>query len=105
VKIAIDIKPPTAQVVRSVQRYEAARAEVKPYVGDLEYAADSADGVYKLALARLGHDVSGLKAEGAATAMWPLLKTHKPAGARRLATDATTTANRSAMFPNGGRLL
>jgi hypothetical protein len=103
-KIALDVIPPTTQVVRSVQRYEAARAEVRPYVGDLGYAADSADGVYKLALEKMGHDVREMKHAGVATAMWPILKSNKPAGSRRLATDAKTVSARSQMFPNANRL-
>jgi hypothetical protein len=88
-----------------VQRYEAARAEVKPYIGDVGYTCDSADGVYKLALEKLGHDVREMKHAGVATAMWPILKANKPAGARAMATDAKTVSARNERFPAGNRLL
>jgi hypothetical protein len=101
----IDFKVPTRQVVRGVQRYEAARAEVAPYVGDIGYACDSADAVYKTALARLGHDVSEIKAEGVATALWPVLKTRKAVQPRVVAMDAKATKRREQMFPHGARLV
>jgi hypothetical protein len=101
----LDIKPPTSRVVRGVQRYEAARREVAPYVGDVGYICDSADEVYKAALKRLGHDVREIKAEGVATAMWPALKNKKPAQSRAVAMDAKATERREQMFPHGARLV
>jgi hypothetical protein len=100
----IDIPPPTALVLRRVQQYEAARAEVAPFVGDIGYACDSADAVYRTALKRLGHDVSEIKAEGAATALWPVLRSKKPARSHAMATDSAAVSRRNEMFPNGNRL-
>src|SRR4051794_16140405 len=88
----VRFKVPTGRVVRGVQRYEAALAEVQPYVGDIRLACDSVDAVYKTALKQLGHDVAELKHEGAASALWPLLKTRKPAQRRSMATDAKAAA-------------
>jgi hypothetical protein len=105
ISMNIDIKPPTNRVVRGVQRYEAARREVAPYVGDVGYICDSADEVYKAALKRLGHDVREIKAEGVATAMWPALKNKKPAQSRAVAMDAKATERREQMFPHGARLV
>ena|SRR5438270_14036530 len=100
----IDIKPPTSRVLRGVQKYEAAREAVTPYIGDPGYAFDSADAVYKHALKQLGHDVTEIKAEGVATALWPALRNRKAARSRAMATDAQATSRRAEMFPNGNRL-
>jgi hypothetical protein len=101
----INIKVAPSHVIRGVQRYEAARAEVAPYIGDPRYAFDSADALYKHALKQLGHDVTEIKAEGVATALWPALRNRKPARSRAMATDAQAISARNKMFPNAGRLL
>lgn len=99
----ISIKPPTTAVVRAVQRYEAARAEVAPYIGEPGFAFDSAGAVYKHALKQLGHDVSGINND-VAEVCWNALKNHKPVQARAMATDAKAVTRRNEMFPNANRL-
>ena len=100
----IAIKVPTSRVLRGVQKYEAAREAVTPYIGDPGYAFDSADALYKHALKQLGHDVTEIKAEGVATALWSALRNRKPARSR-IVTDAKTVSARNEMFPNANRLL
>jgi hypothetical protein len=101
----IVVQVSTSRVVRGVQKYEAAREAVTPYIGDPGYAFDSADALYKHALKQLGHDVTEIKAEGVATALWPALRNRKAARSRAMATDAKTLTDRNQMFPNAGRLL
>src|ERR1700761_6182760 len=99
-----DIKVPTRRVVRGVQAYEAAREAVRPYVGDVGYACDSADGVYEQALRQLGHDTSGLVGHtNAPRVVLDALKGQK-AKPRTMATDSKTISRRNQMFPNGNRL-
>src|SRR3954464_4472679 len=74
-KMNFPIKVPTARVMRGVQQYETARAEVEPYVGNVGYAFDSAGAVYAHALRQMGHDVSGLAGQpDAARAVFMALK-------------------------------
>ena len=85
------------QRLRSV---EAARAEVRPVVGEV-VACDSAEAVYGHALRALGEDVSALPP----AAMAPLFRALRGRGARpRVAMDARAVADREARFPHAGRL-
>jgi hypothetical protein len=100
----IAVKVPTIRVLRGVQRYETARAEVAPVVGDVGYAHDSADAVYAHALKQLGHDTAGLADyAGAARAVFQALKGKR--AKPRFASDAKTISNRNEMFPHANRLI
>lgn len=84
-----------------------AKAHVRPIVGELDMAFDSAEGVYRKAFEMKEHDVSAIKGAGSATAlkaMWDLL----PApGARRetIAQDSATTATDfKTRFPNASKV-
>ena len=102
----INIKPPTARVLHAVQRYEEARAEVAPFVGDIGFGCDSADEVYECALKKMGHDVGGLAGQpNAARAVFLALKGRRASTRPRLATDAKTVSARNQMFPNANRLI
>ena len=102
----ISIKPPTARVLRGVQRYEAARAEVAPYIGDIGFGCDSADAIYESALQKMGHDVSGLVGQpNAARAVFQALKGRRASTRPRIAADAKTVSARNKMFPNANRLI
>src|SRR3954469_21096029 len=102
----IDIKPPTSRVLRGVQRYEAAREAVTPYIGDPGYAFDSADAVYAHALKQMGHDTAGLADHaGAARAVFQALKDRRASTKPRVAQDAKSVADRAERFPNANRLL
>jgi hypothetical protein len=102
----IAVKVPTIRVLRGVQRYETARAEVAPFVGDVGYAHDSADAVYAHALKQLGHDTAGLADHaGAARAVFQALKGRRASTTPRIAADAKTAAARNQMFPNANRLI
>jgi hypothetical protein len=102
----IPIKVPALRVLRGVQKYEAAREAVTPYIGDPGYAFDSADAVYAHALKQLGHDTAGLADHaGAARAVFQALKGRRASTTPRIAADAKTAAARNQMFPNANRLL
>lgn len=102
----INIKVPTSRVVRGVQKYEAAREAVTPYIGDPGYAFDSADAVYAHALKQMGHDTAGLADHaGAARAVFVALKGRRAGARPRVAMDAKSVAERAERFPHAGRLL
>src|SRR4051794_6739428 len=97
----IDIKPPTSRVLRGVQKYEAARAEVAPFVGDVGFGCDSADAVYECALKKMGHDVTGLAGQpNAGRAVFHALKGRRASTKSRIAQDAKSVADRAERFPN-----
>jgi len=87
---------------------EAEKA-VRPYIGEIAVAQDSAAAVYRLALDAAGVDLTGVP-EAAFPAMVKLLP--KPddqpkaaAKSSRVALDSAGVDRRNAMFPNGNRLL
>lgn len=86
--------------------YEA-EAYVKPWVGQLAIAQDSAEAVYKLALDTLGYE---LPADVPAQAYKHILAAQPKPGDRarpttRQAMDAAATTSYETMFPNANRLL
>jgi hypothetical protein len=102
----IAVKVPALRVLRGVQKYEAAREAVTPYIGDPGYAFDSADAVYAHALQQMGHDTAGLAGQpNAARAVFHALKGRRASTRPRIATDAKTAAARNQMFPNANRLI
>ena len=51
----------TTAIVRRIQAVESAKLAVRPYIGDVHIACDSADAVYIHALAALGHPTAELE--------------------------------------------
>lgn len=91
-----------AQTQREIRDAERA---VRPYVGDLAMAHDSADGVYKTALTTLGVNVDNVhpSAFSAILAAQPKpgAKTVQPA---RVAMDSATSASFANMFPDAAKI-
>lgn len=88
---------------------EAEKA-VKPFVGDLALAQDSAEGVYRTALVMLGEDKADMETLPIA-ALRSVLKSKKPIGAREVTSTSPAFANDAAsvdsyhkMFPEAGRI-
>lgn len=84
----------------------AAKAHVKPIVGELDMAFDSAEGVYRQAFKIENRDVSAIKGAGAEVAlrsMWDLLP--KP-GAKKepIAQDAAGGDDFSTRYPNAAKV-
>ena len=77
---------------------------MRPYIGDLALAQDSADAVYKLALGTLG-----IKTEGVHPSAWPTILEMQPKpDARKKPTthamDAASAASFATMFPDASRI-
>jgi hypothetical protein len=81
-----------------------AEREVRPYVGELAMAHDSAADVYKVALTSLGVDLTGVPKEGYRA----LLKAYPvPGRATRstvVAADAAASDNFASRYPNAARI-
>lgn len=91
---------------RTVERLNAIReAEraVRPYIGELAMAQDSADAVYKLAFDSLGVDVAGVD-PSAFPAMLRLIPKPGDAPRPKLATDAAGAADFTKRFPDAARI-
>ena len=101
-KAAQDAKAETVQHMRAIQKAER---DVKPYIGEIAVAQDSAADVYKLALDHLGVELENVPP----VAYGPLLlampkPSDKPAPVARPAMDKAAVTARAAMFPNANRL-
>lgn len=87
----------TAQETREAER------AVRPYVGEMTIAFDSAEGVYRKALQMLGVDIAGVHPSALPTilAMQP-----KPGARReeRVAMDAATVAGFAERFPEAAKI-
>lgn len=91
-------------VMEEIRAIDQARLAVKPFVGDLPMACDSADSVYLQALKSLGHDTRELRSHpGTATAIWPALKRLPPKNGH-IAMDKKAASRREEMFPHAKRL-
>lgn len=94
-----------AELTASARATREAENAVRPYVGELHIAQDSADGVYRVALETLG-----VKTEGIHPSAFPaiLAQCQKPGEQRRthtpIALDSSTDDAFSKMFPNAHRL-
>jgi hypothetical protein len=95
----------TTAVVRRMQDIDKAREAVRPLVGDLSMAFDSADQVFVAAMEGLGRDCRDIKGHvGAATAIWPLFRKNQAGYVPRPpALDAKTSAD-AARFPGAAKL-
>jgi hypothetical protein len=82
-----------------------AERDVRPYIGELAMAQDSAADVYRLALDSLGVDASGVSE---VSALKLILQAHPkpgetkapPAAKARIGQDSAATASFKALFPN-----
>ena len=109
-KAAMDAAIATAATLaeqRTVARMNAifdAKAAVRPYIGDVIAAMDSAEAVYKLALDHLKVDLS----DAPASAYRAILRAQPVPGSEprkpRLAQDAAGAADLDKRFPGASRL-
>jgi hypothetical protein len=88
-----------SEFMRHMSALDEAKAAVKPLAGDI--LAMDADTVYVRALAKLGHDVSGIRhLPGAAKALWPVLRNQRPRhDAKTIAADAAILKDAGIKFP------
>jgi len=91
--------------IAKLRAIQTAEREVRPHIGELTIAQDSAAGVYKLALDAAGIDLTDVP-EDAYRAMVRMLqvKGSEPSARPRIAMDAAATAKMKERFPNSGRL-
>lgn len=102
IKAANDAETATIARLRSIQ---AAERDVRPFIGDIAVAQDSAASVYKLALDHLKVDLTGVPPEGygALLRAMPNPSDAKPVN-RIIAADAAAVTAREKRFPNATRL-
>lgn len=98
-------KTATAAAIKTQQDIRDAERAVRPYVGDLAMAHDSADAVYRTALTSLGVDIDGVHP----SAFPAILKLQpKPGDApparKPIAQDAASSKAFEERFPNANRL-
>jgi uncharacterized protein len=76
---------------------------VRPYVGEIAIAQDSAEAVYRLALEAAGVDLAGVPS-GAYRAMVQMLPKTGTASPRQIAEDTKLPSDFDKMFPNANRV-
>lgn len=95
-KVAMDSFRDQTKAARDAER------AVRPYVGDLAVAMDSADEIYKFALGHIG-----IKTDGIHPSAFPALLGMAPkpgTGSPRVAMDAASSTSFSKMFPDAPRV-
>jgi hypothetical protein len=103
--IASAVRAATASAIKTQKDIRDAERAVRPYVGDLAMAHDSADEVYRTAL-----DAMGIKTEGIneLIALKTILemqpKASDPKSKPRVAMDAAGVKSFSEMFPDAARI-
>lgn len=95
----------TAAAIKSQQEIRDAERAVRPYVGDLAMAHDSADAIYRTALTSLNVDIEGVHP----SAFPAILKMQPKAGdvvkrATPIAQDAAASKDYETRYPNANRL-
>lgn len=101
------IKAATAATLKAQRELRDAEKAVRPYVGELAVACDSAEGVYRSALKVLGFDGADTVHASALPSILSLMS--KP-GARpsnpeaRIAADSAMAADYGSMFPEANRI-
>jgi hypothetical protein len=91
-----------AKTIERLRSIASAEEDVRPYVGKLAVAMDSAEAVFKTALETMGVDVAGIHP----SAYRAVLMAHPKPGAtqKRVANDASMTSSITDAFPNAARL-
>lgn len=103
--IAAAVKAATDQATKNQIEIRDAERAVRPYVGDLAMAHDSAESVYRTALKTLGVDIEGVHG----SALPAILKAQpvpgaKPAAKPALAADAAAVKSFSERYPEAARI-
>lgn len=91
-----------ANVMARMRAIHEAEKAVAPHVGELAYAMDSADDVYRFCLESKGIDLEGVPPAGF-KAMVGMLTTQAAAAPRQLAQDAAGATGAAKRFPNAKR--
>ncbi|MBW4022015.1 MAG: hypothetical protein HIU92_02590 [Proteobacteria bacterium] len=86
--------------IRELQAIRAAEAEVAPYAGQI-LGMDSANAVYRAALAKLGHDVTAVPAYASMKPIFTALKGKR--APRELAQDAAAAKGFDQRYPGRSR--
>ncbi len=97
------IKKAQTETIARMNAISDAKEKVRPIVGTLTMAFDSAEGVYRQAFKMQGKDVSKVRELTALESMWDML----PApGAKRevIAQDSASTSDYSSRFPNAAKV-
>lgn len=95
--------------IKRMNAISEAKAHVRPIVGELTMAFDSAEGVYRKAFEMQEHDVSAIKGAGAAVAlkaMWDMVRVPGAAPPRRevIAQDSESAGSYAKMFPGASKV-
>lgn len=101
------VKAATANAVKTQQAIREAERAVRPYVGELAIAFDSAEQVYRTALESLGVDVKGVHASALPTILSMQPKpgeTIQKAKDAPVAMDAASVDSFNKMFPGANRI-
>jgi len=100
--ISEEVTKAEAKIVARMTAVAQAREDVRPFIGNVPLAMDSAPAVYKLALDHLKVDLDGVPE----SAYGAVLKTQPKPGVRTdtLAMDAAVTGTLDAKFPSLNRI-
>lgn len=94
-----------ADSARNQREIRDAERAVRPYVGELAMAHDSADAVYKTALTALGHNVDNVHPSAFPAILAALPKPGaKATQTVRVAMDSASSASFAAMFPGAEKI-
>ncbi len=98
------VQSATANTIKAQLAIREAERFVRPWVGELAVAQDSAEGVYRVALSTLGVNAEGIHAD----ALKPILEAHPQPGAAprrtQIAQDAAAEKSYNERFPHANRL-
>ena len=94
-----------SDAARNQREIRDAERAVRPYVGELAMAHDSADAVYKTALTALGHNVDGVHPSAFPAILAALPKPGaKATQTARVAMDSASSASFASMFPGAAKI-
>lgn len=98
------IKKATDDTIARMNAVREAEKAVRPFIGELAIAQDSAENVYKLALDAAGIDTKGVPPAAYSAMVRMLPKPGDVAAQPRLAADAASMAGFASRYPNAARL-
>lgn len=105
--IATAVKAAELKAIRTQREIRDAEKAVRPYVGELAVACDSADGVYRAALKVLGYaeaDKVHASALPSILALMPKPGARAPYSEARIAADSAAVDDYAKMFPDTARI-
>lgn len=102
--IANAVKAVTETARRNQVEIRDAERAVRPYVGELAMAHDSAEAVYRTALKSLGQNVDAVKDAAALPIILAALPTPGAKPTPRVALDSAGMKSYTDMFPDAGRI-